>query len=430
MQTTFIAAGDSFITRRVPQEGYFGLDALRDLIAEHDVRFANLEMTFHAQEAAPAAASGGTWAATDPVMLDDMLDMGFNLFNTANNHSGDFGQEGVAATIRHLRERNMVFAGTGLTLQEASQAAYLETPEARIALIGVTSAFDPAAVAGGQGFRMQGRPGLNPLRYKTIYHVKDDLFDSIQKIAASTDINAFMELTIELGYAAALPEGTMRLGKLEFVRDTENFSETIPDARDCKRIYDEIREARRQADIVLLSLHTHEMIGKDFHSIAQFARTFCHGAIDAGAHVVIGHGPHMMRGIERYGNGIIFHSMGNFIFQTETIAAQPYDAFVNMGLDQDTRVGQYMDWRSADGTRGYPVMPEIWRAYMPSWTIEDGHITEVMIHPIDLGMGKPRSQRGWPRLSKSEETLEFLRRMSLPLGCDIEIENGVGRITL
>ena len=101
-----------------------------------------------------------------------------------------------------------------------------------------------------------------------------------------------------------------------------------------------------------------------------------------------------------------------------------------MGLDQDTRVGQYMDWRSADGTRGYPVMPEIWRAYMPSWTIEDGHITEVMILPIDLGMGKPRSQRGWPRLSKSEETLEFLRRMSLPLGCDIEIENGVGRITL
>ena len=162
MRTTFIATGDSFITRRVPQEGYFGLDALRDLIAEHDVRFANLEMTFHAQEAAPAAASGGTWAATDPVMLDDMLDMGFNLFNTANNHSGDFGQEGVAATIRHLRERNMVFAGTGLTLQEASQAAYLETPEARIALIGVTSAFDPAAVAGGQGFRMQGRRFKSP----------------------------------------------------------------------------------------------------------------------------------------------------------------------------------------------------------------------------------------------------------------------------
>lgn len=39
-----------------------------------------------------------------------------------------------------------------------------------------------------------------------------------------------------------------------------------------------------------------------------------HAAIDAGADIVIGHHPHVLQGIERYGNGIIFYSMGNFAF--------------------------------------------------------------------------------------------------------------------
>ena len=47
---TFIAAGDIFITRRIPKEGYEGFDKIRDLIDGHDVKFANLEMTLHNQE--------------------------------------------------------------------------------------------------------------------------------------------------------------------------------------------------------------------------------------------------------------------------------------------------------------------------------------------------------------------------------------------
>lgn len=148
MKTTFIASGDSFITRRIPNDGYEGFDELKCLIEAHDVRFANLESTFHDQEGAPAATSGGTWAMSAPALLDDMNRYGFNLFNTANNHSGDFGQGGIVATIKHLKERGMIFAGTGMTLQEASGAAYLETKHARVAMIGITSTLDPAAAAG------------------------------------------------------------------------------------------------------------------------------------------------------------------------------------------------------------------------------------------------------------------------------------------
>ena len=120
-KTTFIAAGDCFITRRIPENGYEGYEKLQSLIKSHDVRFLNLESTFHNCEGSPAAESGGTWAMSDPRTLDDMKHMGFNLFNTANNHSGDYGEGGTLATIRNLQERNMVFAGTGKNLGVASK---------------------------------------------------------------------------------------------------------------------------------------------------------------------------------------------------------------------------------------------------------------------------------------------------------------------
>ena len=74
----------------------------------------------------------------DPEMLDSMRSYGFNLYNTANNHSCDYSHGGVLATIDHLRERSMIFAGTGKNLADASRPCYLETRQARVALIGAS----------------------------------------------------------------------------------------------------------------------------------------------------------------------------------------------------------------------------------------------------------------------------------------------------
>lgn len=94
---TLIATGDAFITRRFPEGGYEGFEQVRDVISQYDVKFSNLEMTFHNEEGYPAAFSGGTWAMADPRTLDDMRSFGFNLFNTANNHSCDYSHGGVLA---------------------------------------------------------------------------------------------------------------------------------------------------------------------------------------------------------------------------------------------------------------------------------------------------------------------------------------------
>ena len=69
------------ITRIVPVSDQILLLAFKDTQTEkHDVKFANLEMTFHNQEGVPAVVSGGTWAMADPCMLDDIQRYGFNIY--------------------------------------------------------------------------------------------------------------------------------------------------------------------------------------------------------------------------------------------------------------------------------------------------------------------------------------------------------------
>ena len=90
------------------------------------------------------------------------------------------------------------------------------------------------------------------------------------------------------------------------------YNETSPNHKDLTRTVEETKEARRQADIVLVFVHAHEMKGADSKVAAQFVETFARVCIDAGASAVIGHGPHELRGIEVYNGGLIFYSLGNF----------------------------------------------------------------------------------------------------------------------
>lgn len=426
----FIATGDLFMTRRLPKEGYEGFEEIRDCIMEHDVKFNNLEMTFHDQEGTPASVSGGTWAMMESKALDDVLRFGFNLFTTANNHSGDYGEGGVLATMKHLKDRDMVFSGTGSNLAEAAKACYLETRKARVALISVSASFSESSRAGGQSIEHAGRPGLNPLRSRTIYHLDPEHYAMIQELAKITGVNDSQEYSIACGYSNPFPEGVLPFGKAgDFALDDHNWKETVPNAKDMERVKLEIEEARRQADVVLVSFHSHEARGKDQSIPAMFLETFSRACIDAGADVILGHGPHELRGIELYKGGVIFYSLGNFLFETETISLQPYDAYDNRGMAQTTKVGEYMDNRSKNGTVGYGVLPNIWRSVMAGWTMEDGKVTQIQLYPIDLGMTRKRSQKGTPVMG-SEDVLHYLQTLCDPYGTKIRIENGVGYIDL
>ena len=131
-----------------------------------------------------------------------------------------------------------------------------------------------------------------------------------------------------------------------------------------------------------------------------------------------------------YKDGVIFYSLGNFIFQTETVDLQPYDAYINKGMPLDTKVGDYMNQRSKNGTVGYGVLENIWRAVMASWTIEDDKVTEVKLYPISLDIQAKRAHKGVPHLLHTDEVLLYLADLSAPFGTTITIEDGVGILKL
>jgi hypothetical protein len=85
---------------------------------------------------------------------------------------------------------------------------------------------------------------------------------------------------------------------------------------------DLVRRAARKADVVIVLMHAgaegaekiHTPDGPEvaFGELRGDARAFAHTAIDAGADLVLGSGPHVIRGIERYRNRLIAYSLGDF----------------------------------------------------------------------------------------------------------------------
>ena len=83
-----------------------------------------------------------------------------------------------------------------------------------------------------------------------------------------------------------------------------------------------IAAAARRAGVVIVAIHAGaEGADKDHvphrheHAFGEDrgnARAFAHAAIDAGADLVVGSGPHVIRGVERYGGRLIAYSLGNF----------------------------------------------------------------------------------------------------------------------
>lgn len=96
----------------------------------------------------------------------------------------------------------------------------------------------------------------------------------------------------------------------------------VPNVNDLAAARNFVMEADKQADIVVVSFHggaegsgaqnvpnrTEMYFGEARGNLPLFSRT----VIDAGADLVLGHGPHVLRGMEIYKDRLIAYSLGNF----------------------------------------------------------------------------------------------------------------------
>jgi poly-gamma-glutamate synthesis protein (capsule biosynthesis protein) len=179
---------------------------------------------------------------------------------------------------------------------------------------------------------------------------------------------------------------------------------------------------------VIVTIHAHES-GAERMAPAEFLVTFARAMVDAGADVFVGHGPHVLRGIEIYQGKPIFYSLGDFIFQNETLLRLPAENYQAYDLSADEHVADFNDRRYAGDTRGFPSQPEIWESVIAMPTFRGGELVSIELHPISLQFGAPAWVRGRPLPAEPElsrKILDDLIRISAPFGTTIRAEGGVG----
>ena len=422
---TMALTGDSIITRRLSV--YEEPEFLRmiDLIRSADAAFTNLEMLFHDYEAYPMNQSGGTYMRAEPALAKELVWAGFDMVARANNHTGDYGVEGMRITTRHVAAAGLVQAGVGETLTEAREPHFLETAKARVALISVASTFPDHSRAGRSRGDIPGRPGLNPLRFTTTYTTTEAGLAALREAMATAGLG---------GRGGGGRGGAQSLSVFgtRVVVGPEPGVRTEPNEEDMTEIAAAVRSAGRLADYTIVTIHAHE--GDRNRLVpAQFLVTFARAMVDAGADVFVGHGPHVLRGIEIYKGKPIMYSLGDFIFQNETLLRLPSENYESYDLGPDAQVADFNSRRYRDDTTGFPADPPIWEAVVAVPTFQGGALVDLVLHPISLGFGKPASQRGRPLLAEPElgrKIIDDLIRLSEPFGTKIEYRDGVGRVVI
>ncbi len=429
---SLIATGDSLITMKQSVHGEPEFMRLVNLIREVDCAFANLEMLLHDYEPGcyPAAECGGTYTRAHPSILDELLWMGFDVFSTANNHSMDYMYGGLLKTIEHLKEANATYAGTGRNLAEARAPGYFESTNGRVGLISACSTFANFGRAGHQRRDMHGRPGLNPLRYLKWYEAKPETIKKLKEVEKELNIHPVKQ-----------GPDSYHLMNTKYVEGENVGLHTQPHPGDMEGNLEAIRDARRQADWVIFTLHAHEGYPGDTERPAEFIEDFARAAIDEGAHCFIGHGHHAMRGIEIREGKPIFYSLGDFIFQNETVEKMPADFYERYGLEEYSGVvsDAYDKRQVAKRPLGYPEGKwftddeKYWISIVPRMEFKGDKLEDMYLYPIELGMEKPRSQRGRPMMAsgdKAVEILEIIEKLSKPYGTKMEIVDDVGVVWL
>ncbi|MCG2796499.1 MAG: CapA family protein [Actinomycetia bacterium] len=173
--------------------------------------------------------------------------LGLNLVTLANNHSSNFGENVFTDTLDLLKANNLEYVGGGIDRAEAYAPRYRDVRGLRF------------------GF----------LNYNAIIGALD-----------ATDTSPG-------------------------VANIHLWPSFDDDPEDIKMVEDEIAEAKREADFLVVFFHW----GKEYHrDPVESVKQMAHKACDAGADLIIGTHPHCIQEIERYGNKFIFYSLGNFVF--------------------------------------------------------------------------------------------------------------------
>lgn len=238
---TVAAVGDIMLGGTARPElrryGYdYPFEHVATLLHEADVTFGNLEGPL--TDGGVAAGDKQYVFRSPPARVVPALKRaGFDVLSLANNHSLDYGPQGLADTAKALRGQGIAAVGAGADGRAAREPAVVEVRGKKL------------------GF---------------------------------------------LAYSLTLPEDF-------FATDTRPGTAFGNE----EHVRADVAALKSKVDFVLVSFHWGQE-GKT--ELRDYQMRVGRAAIDAGAHAVIGHHPHILQGVERYRDGVILYSLGNFVF--------------------------------------------------------------------------------------------------------------------
>ncbi len=298
-----------------------------------------------------------------PEALDALQSFGFNLVSLSNNHAFDLKLAGIENTLQEAKRLNLAHAGTGNTIDEAVAPGLLHTSKGTVALVAMASGLIDAG-----GPATATRPGVDELRV----------------------------------------EGNK------------------PNEEDTQRILQSIRNAKKQADLVIVYEHNH-VFDKPFRTIMleelperlappDWLKKWTHAEVDAGADIIVMHGAPLLHGVEIYHGRPIFFDLGNFIFQ-----APPMDILLDEPINWESVVA-YVEFRGKNlqSVKFQPVAQN--KIGQGQADTHDEHTNNLFLQT-----------RGLPTPATGEQAhyiLERLADLSRPFGTTVEVKGDTAEIRL
>jgi poly-gamma-glutamate capsule biosynthesis protein CapA/YwtB (metallophosphatase superfamily) len=270
-----------------------------------DAVFANLECCLHLPSRQSHATEG---FFADPQIAGEALRLsGIHAVGIANNVN--YGAGNIAASIARLDQIGVLHTGAGANLDAARTPAMIVRNNLRVGVLQRSSVYWPTDHEAAAD-----SPGIAVLRGHTAYQVPTGRIASGMPPPNRPGVPPLVVTWADAGYLE------------EFRHD--------------------IAALRPQADIVVASCHWG--LGRE---PLQYMTDIAHAAIDAGADVVMGHGPHYPLPVEVYKDRPIFYGLGNLTFSTGHLGRKHsgwIGMMVEVGLERGSVTGCHFRFVRSD----------------------------------------------------------------------------------
>ena len=369
------AVGDMIFNQQISRLADPDRQGLFRIMQEADIGYGNLEFSINDR---PELQRPFYNFRAPREFAWEVAAIGINMVSLSNNHSLDFGPEGLRECLRALDLTSIAHAGAGATLAAA------RTPGTK---------------------RVQSRTTrFSLLSYMRYWTARYRSADPSEPSLATIDPAVIL---------------VDRDGKVEPVEG--------PLEEDVKAMEDDIILARRRTDVLMVALHNHDVSHHRVYGIQEKTPVNDHimyrRAIDAGADMVLGTGPHVLRGIEIYKGKPIFYSLSDFIYQYRTPDKIPIDLI----HQRDTEVERPTNvsvWDRRD-------TPQTMEGILVRMTVNQDKLRRIQLIPVVIDDEGPLY--GVPRLvsdAKAREKFELLQRLSEPYGTKIAIKGWYAEIEM